>query len=312
MRHSGIIVMALMALTALSCRSGNKERSLPTFDGERAMSYLVAQVEFGPRVPGSASAARCREYIAGFCRNLGAEVDTMQFIHADKHTGKNIEMVNLIARFSGAAGPSGERILLAAHYDCRPRAELDPDSSKQNLPIDGANDGASGVAVLMELANLFAAQKPRLNVDLAFLDGEDFGMSGDLSDYFLGAKEMTRRGIKDKYRCAVVVDMVGDRDLRVYRENFSEQYFPKLNDIIWKTARDIGETTFSDTVGYFVHDDHLSFMTVGLPSVVVIDFAYQYWHTSYDTPDKCSAASLASVGRVMTHFIYNFRDDKIR
>lgn len=295
----------LTVLAALSCRSVSKEKVVPTFDGDRAMKYLEAQVAFGPRVPGSASAERCREYLAAFFRELGGEIDTMQFFHADKHTGKNIEMVNLIARFSGGAGPEGERILLAAHYDSRPRAELDPDSSKQNLPIDGANDGASGVAVLMELANLIAVQKPQVNIDLAFLDGEDFGMSGDLSDYFLGAKEMTRRGIKGKYRCAVVVDMVGDRDLRVYRENFSEQYFPELNDRIWETAHTIGETTFSDTVGYFVHDDHLSFMTVGLPSVVVIDFAYQYWHTSHDTPDKCSAASLASVGRVVAHFIYN-------
>ena len=272
------------------------------FDGERAFGYLEKQVSFGPRVPGTDNSIRCREYLIAFFDSLGAQVDTMMFTHNSKVSGKPLEMVNVIAAFDGAS--SEKRYLLAAHFDSRPRAEHDPDSTRREDWIDGANDGASGVAVLMELANLISAQRPRVGIDMALLDGEDFGRPHDLDEYFLGAKDLVKRGIKGKYEFAIVIDMIGDKDLQIFREQHSSKYFPEITDLVWETAAELGESTFVDAERHAIYDDHLSFMTIKLPSAVIIDFDYKYWHTVADTPDKCSAASLASVGRVVTALLY--------
>ena len=177
---------------------------------------------------------------------------------------------------------------------------------RQAQPVHsaGADDGASGVAVLMELANLFAKQKPRVNIDLALLDGEDFGQPHDVSEYFLGARELAKRGWTDRYKFALVIDMIGDKDLHIYREGFSNRYSTKINDLFWKTAAELGESAFVDSVKYDIQDDHLSFMTRNLPSAVIIDFDYPYWHTLQDTPDKCSPQSLAAVGWVVATVMY--------
>lgn len=297
-----IIGVVTGAIFFMAC--GSAEIIVPQFDGERAYGYIEKQVSFGPRVPGSENSAACRKYFESFFAGLGLAVDSLVFIHTDKTTGKPVRMVNLYIHVVGSAGPDAPRYLLAAHYDSRPRAEYDSDSTKRDSWIDGANDGASGVAVLMELANLFASQKPRVNIDLALLDGEDFGQPQDLDEYFLGAKEMIKHDFKDTYEFALVIDMVGDKDLRIYREGYSDRYSTKINDLFWETAARLGENVFVDSVKYDIHDDHLSFMTIKLPSAVIIDFDYKYWHTTHDTPDKCSAESLESVGRVVTTVIY--------
>lgn len=298
------LLLAALCTYVASCGGGKKDSFVPDFDGERAYSYIIKQVSFGPRVPATDNSRRCREYLIDFFDSLGARVDTMQFVHIEKATGKEKPMVNIIAGFDGTDRDDPKRYLLAAHYDSRPRAEYDPDSSKVGNWIDGANDGASGVAVLMELANLFAGRRPRVNIDLALLDGEDFGPTGRLDEYFLGAKEMVKRNISGKYYFALVIDMVGDKDLKIYREEFSDKYSPQITDWIWNVARELGETTFVDSVGYAIHDDHLSFMTVRLQAAVIIDFNYIYWHTTHDTPDKCSPGSLESVGRVVSTLLY--------
>ncbi|PKK84634.1 MAG: hypothetical protein CVT49_02095 [candidate division Zixibacteria bacterium HGW-Zixibacteria-1] len=278
--------------------------SAPRFNGERAFQYIEKQVSFGPRVPGSENSRKCREYLMQFFDSLGADINTMQFVHNDKRTGKPIEMINVLASFAGSDPGDQKKYLLAAHYDSRPRAEYDPDSTKRENWIDGANDGASGVAVLMELANLFAVQRPRVGIDLVLLDGEDYGPPGRLDEYFLGAKEMVKRNIKDKYHFALVIDMIGDRDLKIYREEFSNKYSSQVTDMVWKIAANLGEAAFVDSVGYAIHDDHLSFMTIRLQAAVIIDFDYKYWHTTEDTPDKCSPQSLQSVGNVVANLLY--------
>ncbi len=295
-------VIGLAVTLLLACSKPNVV--VPEFDGPRAFSYIEKQVSFGPRVPGTENSVKCREYFMKFFDSLGFAVDTMIFIHDAKATGKPVVMENLIVHVPGSDGPDAPRYLLAAHYDSRPRAEYDADSTKRDTPIDGADDGASGVAVLMELANLFAKQNPRVNIDLALLDGEDFGQPHDVSEYFLGARELARRGWTDRYKFALVIDMVGDKDLHIYREGYSDQYSTKINDLFWKTAAELGETAFVDSVKYEIQDDHLSFMTRNLPSAVIIDFDYTYWHTTHDTPDKCSPESLAAVGRVVATVMY--------
>nr|MBN2277115.1 M28 family peptidase [candidate division Zixibacteria bacterium] len=293
----------LIILIGISC-GGNKQITVPEFDGNRAFRYIEEQVAFGPRVPGTENSRLCREYLIAFFDSLGAKIDTMEFIHNDRTTGKAIEMVNVIASFTGTDSSDAPRYLLAAHYDSRPRTEYDPDSTKREEWLPGANDGASGVAVLMELGNLISRTKPRVNIDFGLLDGEDWGPPSRLDEYFLGAREMVRRNIKDKYKSALVIDMIGDKDLKIYREEFSQKYIAPLNDMVWGIAAELGETAFIDSVGYAVHDDHLSFNTIRIPSIVIIDFNYPDWHTTHDTPDKCSPASLKSVGRVVATFLY--------
>ncbi len=299
---SALIAGVLLVVLTSGCGS-RKPVKVPDFNGDEAFSYLEKQVSFGPRVPGTEGSAACREYIISFFDSLGAKVDTLVFNHIDKITGKTVRMVNIIAGFSGK-DKDAKRYLFAAHYDTRPRAEHDPDSSKQNEWIPGADDGASGVAVLMELGKLIAEQKPNAAIDFAILDGEDYGRPGDLDEYFLGAKDLVKRGIKGKYQWAITVDMVGDRDLKIYREEFSQKYFPDLNDMVWDIAKELGKTVFVDSVRHQVYDDHLSFMTIKLPAIVLIDFDYLYWHTTHDTPDKCSPASLDAVGDVLATLIY--------
>jgi len=293
-----------VALILLSCASSGTQRTGPEFDGGSAMEYLVKQVSFGPRVPGSIASTECRRYLVDFFHNLRLEVDTLPFIHTDKTTGKAISMCNILVHFTGTAAGPKDNYLLAAHYDSRPRAEYDPDTTKRNEAIPGANDGASGVAVLMELGNLLTAQKSRVNIDMVILDGEDWGRPGDLDEYFLGAKAMLNQDIKGKYEFAILVDMIGDSDLKIYREEYSNKYSPKVTDLVWNTAAELKENRFIDSVGYGVQDDHLSFMTVNLPAAVIIDFNYPYWHTTQDTPDKCSPESLRAVGRVLSTILY--------
>jgi Zn-dependent M28 family amino/carboxypeptidase len=278
----------------------------PDFDGERAYQYLQAQVAFGPRVPGSDASAACREWLVQHFSELGGTVDSQAFTLFDPYSQSDIPMMNIISTFAGT-GKTTERILLMAHYDSRPRTDYARNPKLRDQPLAGANDGASGVAVLMELANLFTRQLPPVNIDLVLVDGEDWGKSGDYEYYLLGSREFARRGIRGRYRFGIVIDMIGDSSQQIYREGYSEQYHPTLTDALWKTAARLGITTFRDSVGNAIIDDHLSLNTAGVPAVLVIDFDYPYWHTEQDTPDKCSAESLANVGRVLAEFVYNPR-----
>lgn len=213
-------------------------------------------------------------------------------------------MVNVVASIGGNDG-AGDRIVLMAHYDSRPRTDYARDPALFESPIDGANDGASGVAVLMELANLMSKRPPPCSVDIVLVDGEDWGRAGDHDYYFLGSREFSRRIARGRYRFGIVVDMVGDRNQQIYREEISDTYARSINDMVFEAARRIGVATFIDSVKHAVKDDHLPLNVAGVPTVDLIDFDYQYWHTEFDTVDKCSAESLTNVGRVLVEIVYN-------
>ena len=277
---------------------------MPAFDGDRAYQYLVDQVDFGPRVPGSQAASDCRSYFIDHFRTLGLRVDSQAFTFFDPYSKTDIRLVNLIVQY-GDHSETKDRMLLVAHYDSRPRTDYASDTALRTQPLAGANDGASGVAVLMEIANLLAGQAPDCRVDLLLVDGEDWGRAGDDQYYMLGSKEFGRRVDRSVYRFGIVLDMIGDRDLQIYREQFSEQFATEVNNMVFDVASRIGATSFIDTVRYAIKDDHLSLNVAGIPTVDLIDFDYPYWHTENDTPDKCSAASLQEVGNVVAHIIYD-------
>jgi Zn-dependent M28 family amino/carboxypeptidase len=213
-------------------------------------------------------------------------------------------MFNIISSYYPGAG---RRIMLCAHWDSRPVSDMDPDSSKTRLPIPGANDGASGVAVLLELGRLIRDHQPPVGVDIVLFDGEDYGSDEWPGGWFLGSKYFMENAGGYRPRLALLVDMIGDADLQIYREGLSQKFAPDLNDYIWAIAAEVGSEAFVDAVGDTVSDDHISLLSKGVKSIDIIDFDYPYWHTQEDTPDKCSAESLGEVGRVLTAAIYDRR-----
>ena len=294
-------LIILLCLVSVGCSDPIEP---PAFDGQRAYGYLEQQVALGPRVPGTDASKACRELFYQHFESCNLQVDSQAFTFFDPYSSIDTPLVNVIAHYRGG-GDDEPALLLLAHYDSRPRTDYHTDTSLIYLPIDGANDGASGVAVLMELANLFKSQPPDCNVDLLLVDGEDWGKSGDIDYYLLGSREFARGNIRDKYRFGVVIDLIGDSDQQIHREEYTERFYKPINDMLWQTAAMLGVNTFRETVRYTMQDDHISIGAAGVPTALLIDFDYKYWHTEFDTPDKCSAESLANVGKVLTYVIYN-------
>lgn len=274
------------------------------FQGERSYSYIADQLAFGPRVPGSEAWKECRGYFYRHFQNCELAVDSQVFGFHDPYSKQDYPLVNVIGRYRGG-DDDDPALLLVAHWDTRPRTDFHSDTNRINEPIQGANDGASGVAVLMELANLLHEDRPTVNVDLVLVDGEDWGKPGDSQYYLMGSREFARSKIRDRYQCGIVVDMIGDLDQQIYREQYSERFRKPLNDVIWSLAASLGVTTFIDSSKYTILDDHLEINTGGVPCIVLIDFDYPYWHTENDTADKCSPAALENVGTVLSHFVYD-------
>jgi len=291
------LIPALILSLCLSCR---ENAEVPDFGGARAFDHLLAQTELGPRNPESEGWRKFQQMLGGFLDSLDISYERQPFEYYDYLKGETLSMVNWIAHINP---DQDDRILIGAHYDCRPRADYDPDTTRRNEPIIGANDGASGVAVLMHMAELMKQNPPEVGVDLVFFDGEDYGPVGRNDQYMIGSTYFASNYRTD-YRFGLIIDMIGDRDLRIYRETLSEKYAPEINDKIWNTAARLRVTQFVDSVKHNILDDHIPLLGAGIPTVDIIDFEYPPWHTHADTPDKCDTASLSAVGRVVMEVIY--------
>jgi Zn-dependent M28 family amino/carboxypeptidase len=273
----------------------------PEFDGTRAFLYLESQVALGPRNPGSAGWLAFHDYLRSFCDSLQLNLVEQPFVYYDYLKDDSVSMINFIVKINP---DHNRRILVAAHYDCRPFAENDPDPELRTQPIPGANDGASGVAVIMHFAELMVEKPPPLGVDLIFFDGEDYGPPGKYDQYVIGSSYFGNHN-ETHYEYGLLLDMIGDKNLRIYREKFSQAYAPDITDRVWAKAAELGDTAFVDSVRHSVMDDHLPLIASGIPTTDIIDFDYPYWHTHKDSPDKCSPESLARVGRVVLGVIYD-------
>ncbi len=295
----GWIIVLLGVVTVGSSCAGN--RDVPAFDQQRAMEYLERQVEFGPRVPGTDSHAACAAWLQDVLSEYADTVWTQPFSRYVPLVDDTMHMVNIVAEFNPAAD---ERIVLGAHWDTRVYADRDPDTSWHRKPIAGANDAASGVAVLLELARAFATTPPPMGIDIVLFDGEDQGRYARPDhEWALGSEEFVTRTRPD-YEWGVLVDMVGEKNAEFRREGYSYRHARKLQDRIWSIAETLGETEFLNELEDPIQDDHVPFLMRGIPMVDIIDLRYPYWHTSEDTVDKCSPESLGSVGRVVLHLIY--------
>jgi acetylornithine deacetylase/succinyl-diaminopimelate desuccinylase-like protein len=268
-------------------------------DGERAMARVRHQVDAGPRVPGTPGHAAIQDWIARELERQGAEVELQAFV--DSSLGRALTLTNVIGRF----GPPGvPRVILMAHWDTRAVADQDPIPERRRDPVPGANDGASGVAVLLEVGDLMHETAPRVGVDLVFVDGEDQGDPTKNQEFCLGSRYYAAQLPRGYAKAAFVFDMVGDRDLAIHPEVMSARRAANLARLVLDAAKATGARHFHETPRFSVFDDHIRLLDAGIPAVDVIDFEYSAWHTSRDLPDQVSAASLAEVARVAAWLVY--------
>lgn len=267
-----------------------------SFEGKEAFAMLERQCAFGPRVPGSAVHDSCFSFLVGRLRTLAPVVETDTFSYDSPELGKEVRLLNALARFEPKRK---ERILFAAHWDSRPWADRDSNPAFRTRPILGANDGASGVAVLLEVARVLRKNGAAVGVDLALFDGEDLGTDENPSGFFRGSTRYVEWRGEDRPIFAIVVDMVGKKDLNLPWEANSREQASNIVDLVWAEARELGIRVFRYTGGPRVYDDHIPFLNAGIPAIDVVDFDFPEWHTTRDTPAVCSPASLEAVGTVL-------------
>jgi len=292
MRIYAILLTVVAMLTGCS--------ATPEFRAEKAFQHLEKQCEMGPRQPNSPEIEICREYIMHILSKSQAQIQRQDFtvtVRDSLYHGSNI-----IGQFYPR---QSRRILLAAHYDTRPWADKDPEPQNHDLPIIGANDAASGVAVLLEIAELLQQNQPKnFGVDLVFFDLEDMGDYGANQNWCLGSKFFAENLPIRVPEKAIVIDMIGDKDLAIEMEHHSYHDSPALVNEIWEIAQARSSNNFKRKLGQRIFDDHIPLLQKGIEAAVIIDFDYPYWHTLQDTPDKCSAESLQTVGEVLLDLVY--------
>jgi glutaminyl-peptide cyclotransferase len=305
-RIQGPAFFVLVWLAAsLHCHAAESGET-PKFESQKAYAYLLKQCEIGPRHPGSPGHRQARDFLVSTLSQFGGKVITQPFPLKFGRPEKTVEAYNIIAHF---LPEKRERILLCAHWDTRPWADKDPDPKYHDTPIPGANDGASGVAVLLEVARLLQIHPPSVGVDIVLFDGEDSGSEGTMNSWAQGSAYYARHLSRSEYpRFGILIDMIGDADLEIFQEANSRAYARPVVDKVWEIARDLGCTAFKPVAGSSIMDDHIPLLQAGIPCIDLIDIDYPHWHTMADTPDKCSAASLDQIGRVLLHVIYQVPD----
>lgn len=267
-------------------------------DAKRAYGYLVKVCRIGPRPSGSRGMAEQQKLVADHFTELGAEVRFQTFDAAHPINGAPVRMSNIVVSWHPE---TEERVLLCCHYDTRPYPDRDPHNPRG--VFIGANDGASGVALLMELGHHMADLKPTYGVDFVFFDAEEL-VYGDFGEYFVGSEHFAREYRDNpppyRYHYGVLVDMIGDRTLTLYQERFSLNYAEDVTNHLWSIGRRLGIREFIPREKWEVRDDHIPLNEIArIPTCDIIDFDYPYWHTTQDLPSKCSGASLVKVGRVL-------------
>lgn len=266
------------------------------FDSKLSFSLLEKQCAFGPRVPGSESHQKTVNFIIEFLQDYVDTVYVQKFTKKVSYSKKEIEFYNIIGILNKN---KEENIMLFSHFDSRPFSNV------KGKPTPGANDGASSTALLLTIAKFLKENKYSERIDFVFFDGEDGGTIAHPEEWFIGSKFFTENYTGKIPKVAILVDMVGDRDLTIKREMNSEFANSKLYDKIFDKAKKLNKKSFVNRIGYPVEDDHVTLNKKGFKCVDIIDIEYKYWHTIYDTPDKCSEKSLKDVGEVLIETIYD-------
>lgn len=271
------------------------------FDGDHAFYYLQKQLEFGPRIPGSTGNAACRDWIIDLCNESADTVICQNYNAYDPFSGDTVKACNIIARFDPK---KTKRFMLSTHWDTRPVADHDP--VKFTDPVPGANDGASGTAVLLELLPFLATLDAA--VDVVFWDAEDMGLRG--GEYFCqGSEYYAQHPVSPVPQQGILIDMIGDADLLLPIEQNSLLFAPKLAMSVWNLAKDLGYgDIFQRKMGPNMFDDHVPLNQIGIKTIDIIDFDYKCqgqnaWHTVNDLPGCCSPQSLEVIGTVLAEWM---------
>jgi glutaminyl-peptide cyclotransferase len=294
-------------------RFSEQGREVPAFSSDQAYQYIGDQLRFGPRVPNSEGHRDAIQFFNSHFRDTAGNRSVYVQSFETEVYGDTLNLYNLVAAFGTQYD---DRILLAAHWDTRPRAEEDlndPDS-----PIPGADDGASGVAVLMELANIFSEHDLPVGVDIILFDGEDYGHPQDLDNYFLGSRYWGNNPPVPGYspRFGILLDMVGGENATFLKEGYSMQFAPRLVDEVWSIAAEFGhDQLFVDQRGGRIADDHMIVQQLtGIPMINIIHHRVSptgqvefppYWHTQNDNIQIIDKDVLQAVGDVLLELIYN-------
>jgi Peptidase family M28 len=297
-----LAVATVVALVA-GCRGGLS--GAQRFDAAQAMLWIRYQVNAGPRAPGLPAHDSIAAWLVRELRARADTVEVQSFTYVTEagdrfhRAGDTLRLENILARFRPG---DASRILYVTHWDTRPEAENDPDPANRDKPIPGANDGASGTALLLEVADALKRAPPAEGVDLLFVDGEDYGDFDSGKNVLLGSSYFARH-LPAGYRplFAVLWDMIAGRNQVIYQEGYSLQYAPEVVDRVWSTADSLGlGAMFRPVNGGYITDDHVPLLQAGIRAIDVIGYQnYQTWHhTLQDTPDKLSLTALAGVGRL--------------
>lgn len=302
-----------------SAAPGDVMESAPlgNFDADSAYTYLARQVEFGPRVPNTGAHRATGDWLEGELKRHGAKV-TSQEMQLKAFDGTVLNSRNIFARIPGSGEKEGGEsmpVLLLAHWDSRPWADKDPDPEKRKMPVTGANDGASGVAVLLEIARQLSLNPIATPVDILFVDAEDWGTDGDDESWALGTKYFVDNppvaGYSPQY--AILLDMVGGEGATFCREYFSERSAPGIAEKFWNTAHRLGYgEMFPNRIGTAVMDDHVQLIKAGIPAIDIIEFHPEggsgfnsRWHTASDDMSGISKITLGAVGASLLEFLRN-------
>lgn len=327
MKRITYIVIAILAFVFSFCKEKtNKEKPVeiswyimknnrvPEFSDQLALEYIIKQISFGPRNPNSEGHSRAKVFLLNELKSL-ADTAYFQTFTYPGYDGIRLDLANIIASFN----PDKKiRIMLCAHWDTRPRSEKDKNPENRSKPVLGANDGASGVAVLLSIAHILKNNKVDFGVDIVFFDAEDYGYEGDLLNYSIGAKYFAQK--KPDYinpQFAILLDMVGDKEAVFKKEPNSMNFAPDIVNLVWNLASELNLKTFSNEFSSPIYDDHIPLGEIGIKIINIIDSDLigadspnprrNYWHTQNDNLENISKETLGEVGKLLTHLIYSIK-----